>query len=157
MKFNYNAHFEITSSEVKDFVLNLAEGFIKVQEWKTKSEREQKKLDHRMKPIIKEFKAGAKRDIDRLDANRKRDMDAFNKRHQKNLKDIRAFSDRIDKKIKFIEAKCNNKKNDDIDINSLPDDIKRQIAIDYLKKHPLSEDKQEAIAKEYIRKYGVIK
>lgn len=155
MKFNSNTHFEITSSEVKDFALALAKGFIKVQEWKTKSEREQKKLDHRMKPIIKEFKTGVKRDIERLDANRKRDMDAFNRKHQRNLKGIREFSDRIDRKIAYIESKC--KQSDDIDVATLPEDVKRQIALDYLKRHPLSEDKQKKIADEYIRKYGVIK
>lgn len=147
MKFNYKANFEVSSSEVKDLILSIAEGFMKVQEWKSGlDEKEVKKsVDSMIKPKI------------RYNKTSKHDMDNFNKRHHKNLKDIRAFSDRIDKKIKFIEAKCNNKKNDDIDINSLPDDIKRQIAIDYLKKHPLSEDKQEEIAKEYIRKYGVIK
>ena len=51
----------------------------------------------------------------------------------------------------------NNKKDSDIDVSTLPDDIKRQIALDYLKNHPLSEDKQKRIADEYIRKYGVIK
>ena len=51
----------------------------------------------------------------------------------------------------------NNKTTDDIDISSLPEEVKRQIALDYLKRHPLSEDKQKKIADEYIRKYGVIK
>ena len=155
MKFNSNTHFEITSEEIKDVVFGLAKGFVKVQQWKYEQEEKQKKLDHRMKPIIKEFKDSVKRDIDRLDTNRKRDMDAFNKRHQKNLKSIRALSDDIDKKTKYVESKC--KKDSDIDIATLPEDVKRQIALDYLKKHQLSEDKQKAIADEYIRKYGVLK
>ena len=154
MKFNTNTHFEITSEEIKDVVFGLAKGFVKVQQWKYEQEEKQKNLDHRMKPIIKEFKDSVKRDIDRLDTNRKRDMDAFNKRHQKNLKRIREFSDRIDKKIAYVNSKC---KDSDIDVSTLPDDIKRQIALDYLKNHQLSEDKQKAIADEYIRKYGVIK
>lgn len=154
MRFNTNTHFEITSEEIKDVVFGLAKGFVKVQQWKYEQEEKQKKLDHRMKPIIKEFKNSVKRDIDRLDTNRKRDMDAFNKRHQKNLKRIREFSDRIDKKIAYVNSKC---KDSDIDVATLPEDVKRQIALDYLKKHPLSEDKQKAIADEYIRKYGVIK
>lgn len=154
MKFNTNTHFEITSSEVKDFALALAKGFIKVQEWKREQDEETKQMDRRMKPIVKEFKASFKRDMDRFDNNRKRDMDAFNKRHQKNLKRIREFSGRIDKKIAYVNSKC---KDSDIDVSTLPGDIKRQIALDYLKNHPLSEDKQKAIADEYIRKYGVIK
>lgn len=154
MKFSSKTNFEISSSEVKDFVLALAKGFIKVQEWKREQDEETKQMDRRMKPIVKEFKASFKRDMDRFDNNRKRDMDAFNKRHQKNLKRIREFSDRIDKKIAYVNSKC---KDSDIDVSTLPDDIKRQIALDYLKNHPLSEDKQKAIADEYIRKYGVIK
>lgn len=154
MKFSSKTNFEISSSEVKDFVLALAKGFIKVQEWKREQDEETKQMDRRMKPIVNEFKASFKRDMDRFDNNRKRDMDAFNKRHQKNLKRIREFSDRIDKKIAYVNSKC---KDSDIDVSTLPDDIKRQIALDYLKNHPLSEDKQKAIADEYIRKYGVIK
>lgn len=149
MKFSSKTNFEISSSEVKDFVLTLAKGFIKVQEWKQGiDEKEIKKsVDHMIKPkVIKRYKT-----------NSKRDMDRFNQQHKRNLKGIREFSDRIDKKIAYIEAKCNNKKDSDIDISTLPEDIKRQIALDYLKKHPLTEDKQKAIADEYIRKYGVIK
>lgn len=158
MKFNYNAHFEVSSSEVKDLVLGLAKGFVKVQEWKREQdEKETKKktqMDRRMQPIAKKFREDFKRDMDRFDANRKRDMDAFNKRHQKNLKRIREFSDRIDKKIAYVNSKC---KDSDIDVSTLPDDIKRQIALDYLKNHPLSEEQQKQVADEYIRKYGVIK
>ena len=151
MKFNYNAHFEISSSEVKDFILNLAEGFIKVQQWKAGiDEKEAKRaVDSMIKPkVIKRYKT-----------NSKRDMDRFNQQHKRNLKGIRALVNDIDKRTGFIEAKCsnNNKATDDIDISSLPEDVKRQIALDYLRKHPLTEDKQETIAKEYIRKYGVIK
>ena len=148
MKFNSKTNFEISSEEIKDLVLGLAKGFIKVQQWKAEAEREadrKTQMGRRMKPIAEKF---------REDVNRKRDMDAFNKRHQKNLKRIREFSDRIDKKIAYVNSKC---KDSDIDVSTLPDDIKRQIALDYLKNHPLSEDKQKRIADEYIRKYGVIK
>ena len=147
MKFSSKTNFEISSSEVKDFVLTLAKGFIKVQEWKQGiDEKEIKKsVDHMIKPkVIKRYKT-----------NSKRDMDRFNQQHKRNLKGIREFSDRIDKKIAYIEVKCNNKKDSDID--TLPEDVKRQIALDYLRKHPLPEDKQKKIADEYIRTYGVIK
>lgn len=155
MKINYKVNFEVSSEEIKDIALGLAKGFIKVQEWKDERDaKTAKKMDHRVKPIVKEFKASFKRDMDRFDTNRKRDMDAFNKRHQKNLKGIRNLVDDIDRKTNAINSKC---KGNDIDIDSLPDDIKRQIALDYLRKHPLSEDKQKKIADEYIRKYGVIK
>ena len=149
MKFNYKANFEVSSSEVKDLILSIAEGFMKVQEWKSGlDEKEVKKsVDSMIKPKV----------IKRYNKTSKQDMDNFNKRHAKNLKGIREFSDRIDKKIAFIEAKCSNKNGSDIDISTLPEDIKRQIALDYLRKHPLAEDKQKAIADEYIRKYGVIK
>ena len=156
MKFNNKASFEISSEEIKDVIFAVAKGFVKVQQWKAEQDAEQKKLDHRVKPIIREFKAGVKRDIKSLDANRKRDMDAFNRKHQRNLKGIRNLVDDIDKKTNAINIKC-AKKSDDIDIATLPEEIKRQIALDYIKKHPLSEDKQKRIADEYIRKYGVIK
>ena len=148
MKFNYNAHFEVSASEVKDLVIGLAKGFIKVQEWKAGlDEKEVKKsVDSMIKPKI----------VRRYNKTSKHDMDDFNKRHAKNLKGIRNLVDDIDKKTEYINIKCNNK-SDDIDINSLPEDVKRQIALDYLRKHPLPEDKQKKIADEYIRKYGVIK
>lgn len=147
MKINYTANFEINSSEVKDLVLGLAKGFIKVQQWKAGiDEKEAKRAAESMiKPkVVKKYKT-----------NSKRDMDAFNRKHQRNLKGIREFSNRIDRKIAYIESKC--KQSDDIDVATLPEEIKRQIALDYIKKHPLTEDKQKAIADEYIRKYGVIK
>ena len=148
MKFNYNAHFEVSASEVKDLVIGLAKGFIKVQEWKAGlDEKEVKKsVDSMIKPKI----------VRRYNKTSKHDMDDFNKRHAKNLKGIRNLVDDIDRKTNAINSKC-GKKSVDIDISTLPDDLKRQIALDYIKKHPLSEDKQEAVAKEYIRKYGVIK
>lgn len=152
MKFNNSVHFEISSDEVKDIIFGLAKGFVKVQQWKAEAERDadrKTKMGRRMKPIAEKFRKDLKRDMDRFDANLKRDMDAFNKRHQKNLKGIRNLAD-------DINSKC-NKKSDDIDIATLPEEIKRQIALDYLRKHPLSEDKQKAVADEYIRKYGVIK
>lgn len=159
MKFNNSVHFEISSDEVKDIIFGLAKGFVKVQQWKAEAERDadrKTKMGRRMKPIAEKFRKDLKRDMDRFDANLKRDMDAFNKRHQKNLKGIRNLADDIDRKTNDINSKC-NKKSDDIDIATLPEEIKRQIALDYLRKHPLPEDKQEAVAKEYIRKYGVIK
>lgn len=161
MKFNNKASFEISSEEIKDVIFAVAKGFVKVQEWKR--EQDEKEADQKtqmgrqMKPIAEKFRADMKRDMDRFNNNLKRDMEAFNKRHSRNLKAIRSLNDDIDRKTEYINAKCNNRKSNDIDINSLPDDIKRQIAIDYLKKHPLSEDKQKKIADEYIRKYGVIK
>lgn len=148
MKFNYKANFEINSSEVKDLVIGLAKGFIKVQEWKSGlDEKEVKKsVDSMIKPKI----------VRRYNKTSKHDMDNFNKRHAKNLKGIRNLVDDIDRKTNAINSKC-SKKDSDIDISTLPEEIKRQIALDYLRKHPLSEDKQKAIADEYIRKYGVIK
>lgn len=155
MKFNNSVHFEISSDEVKNIILGLAKGFVKVQQWKAEQDAEQKKLDRRMQPITKKFRADMKRDMDRFNSNLKRDMETFNKRHSRNLKAIRDLSDDIDKKTNAINAKC--RKSNDIDVDSLPEDIKRQIALDYLRKHPLSEDKQKKIADEYIRKYGVLK
>lgn len=148
MKINYKANFEISGSELKDIVLGLAKGFIKVQEWKSGlDEKEVKKsVDSMIKPKI----------VRRYNKTSKQDMDNFNKRHAKNLKGIRNLVDDIDKKTEYINIKC-NKKSDDIDIATLPEDVKRQIALEYLRKHPLAEDKQKAIADEYIRKYGVIK
>ena len=162
MKFSSKTNFEITSGEIKDIAIALAKGFIKVQEWKYEQEekeaKQKKQMDRRMKPIVEKFRADMKRDMDRFDNNLKRDMDAFNKRHQRNLKGIRALNDDIDKRTNHIKEMCKkNKKTADIDISSLPDEIKRQIALDYIKKHPLSEDKQKQIADEYIRKYGIIK
>lgn len=147
MKFNNKASFEISSEEIKDVIFAVAKGFVKVQEWKSGlDEKEIKKpVDSMIKPKI----------IRRYNKTSKHDMDNFNKRHAKNLKGIREFSDRIDKKIAYIESKC--KQRDDIDVATLPEEIKRQIALDYLRKHPLPEDKQKRIADEYIRKYGVIK
>ena len=149
MKINYSAHFEINSSEVKDLVLGLAKGFIKVQQWKAGIDEKEAKdaADSMSKPKV----------IKRYSKTSKQDMESFYRRHKRNLQSIRSLSDDIDRKTEYIKAKCNNRKSNDIDINRLPDDIKRQIAIDYLKNHPLSEDKQKAIADEYIRKYGVIK
>lgn len=159
MKFNSNTHFEITSEEIKDVLFGLAKGFVRVQQWKAEAERDadrKTKMGYRMKPIAEKFRKDLKRDMDRFDANLKRDMDAFNRKHQRNLKGIRNLADDIDRKTNDINSKC-NKKSDDIDIATLPEEIKRQIALDYLRKHPLSEDKQKAVAEEYIRKYGVIK
>ena len=158
MKFNTNTHFEITSEEIKDVVFGLAKGFVKVQQWKAEAERDadrKTKMGRRMKPIAEKFRKDLKRDMDRFDANLKRDMDAFNRKHQRNLKGIRALSDDIDKKTNAINLKC--RKTNSIDVSTLPDEIKRQIALDYIKKHPLSEEPQKQVADEYIRKYGVIK
>lgn len=160
MKFNTNTHFEISSTEIKEIAFALAKGFVKVQEWKREQdekEADQKtQMGRRMKPIAEKFRADMKRDMDRFNSNLKRDMEAFNKRHSRNLKAIRDLNDDIDKKTNAINIKC-AKKSDDIDIATLPEEVKRQIALDYIKKHPLSEDKQKRIADEYIRKYGVLK
>ena len=147
MKFNNSVHFEISASEVKDIALALAQGFIKIQEWKDERDAKvAKESINSIKPkVVKRFKTDSKRDMDR-----------FNRQHAKNLTKIRSLVDNIDKKTNYVESKC-GKKSDDIDIATLPDDVKRQIALDYLRKHPLTEDKQKAIADEYIRKYGVIK
>ena len=149
MKFSSKTNFEISSSEVKDFVLALAKGFIKVQEWKSGlDEKEAKReVDSMIKPKI----------VRRYNKTSKQDMESFYRKHKRNLQSIRSLSDDIDRKTEYIKFKCNNKKSDDIDIATLPEDVKRQIALDYLKRHPLSEDKQKKIADEYIRKYGVIK
>nr|WP_278860318.1 hypothetical protein [Catenibacterium mitsuokai] len=158
MKFNNSVHFEISSDEVKDIIFGLAKGFVKVQQWKAEAERDadrKTKMGRRMKPIAEKFRKDLKRDMDRFDANLKRDMDAFNRKHQRNLKGIRALSDDIDKKTNAINLKC--RKTNGIDVSTLPDEIKRQIALDYIKKHPLSEEQQKQVADEYIRKYGVIK
>ena len=147
MKFSSKTNFEISSSEVKDFVLALAKGFIKVQEWKSGLD-EKREVDSMIKPKI----------VRRYNKTSKQDMGSFYRKHKRNLQGIRSISDDIDRKTEYIKFKCNNnKKSDDIDVDSLPEDVKRQIALDYLKRHPLSEDKQKKIADEYIRKYGVIK
>lgn len=159
MKFNNKASFEISSEEIKDVIFAVAKGFVKVQEWKREQEADQKtQMGRRMKPIAEKFRADMKRDMDRFNNNLKRDMEAFNKRHSRNLKAIRSLNDDIDKRTNHIKEMCKkNKKTTDIDVSSLPDEIKRQIALDYIKKHPLSEEQQKQVADEYIRKYGVIK
>ena len=161
MKFSSKTNFEISSEEIKDVIFAVAKGFVKVQEWKREQdekEADQKtRMGRRMKPIAEKFRADMKRDMDRFNSNLKRDMEAFNKRHSRNLKAIRSLNDDIDKKTNAINLKCRKTNDNDIDVDSLPEEIKRQIALDYLRKHPLPEDKQKKIADEYIRKYGVIK
>lgn len=148
MKFNHKASFEIKSSEIKDIVLALAEGFIKVQEWKagidktssssiSESIRRKDRINRCHEQHMAELDRRHKERMAEIDRQHKRRMEAFHKRK--------------------MEASNFNKKSSDIDITALPEDIKRQIALDYIKKHPLSEDKQKAVTKEYIRKYGVIK
>lgn len=141
MKFNTNTHFEITSSEVKDFALALAKGFIKVQQWK--AELDKSSSSSSMSSISESI-----RRKDRINIRHENRMAEIDRRHKERMAEI-------NKKIAYVESKC--KQSDDIDVDSLPEDIKRQIALDYIKKHPLSEDKQKRIADEYIRKYGVIK
>lgn len=158
MKFNSNTHFEITSSEVKDFALALAKGFIKVQQWKAELDKSSSSSSSSISESI--------RRKDRINLSHEQRMEELNRRHKERMAEIdRRHKERmaehehrmaeINKKIAYVESKC--KKSDDIDVSTLPEEIKRQIALDYLRKHPLSEDKQEAVAKEYIRKYGVIK
>ena len=138
MKINYTANFEISGSELKDIALGLAKGFIKVQQWKAE-------LD---KSSSSSSVSESIRRKDRINRRHEHRMAELDRRHKERMAEI-------NKKIAYVESKC--KKSDDIDVSTLPEEIKRQIALDYLRKHPLPEDKQKAIADEYIRKYGVIK
>lgn len=141
MKINYTANFEISGSELKDIALGLAKGFIKVQQWK--AELDKSSSSSSISESI--------RRKDRINLRHEHRMAELDRRHKERMAEI-------NKKIAYVESnesKC--KKSDDIDISTLPEEIKRQIALDYLRKHPLPEDKQKAIADEYIHKYGVIK
>lgn len=145
MKFNHKASFEIKSSEIKDIALALAEGFIKVQQWKAGIDKSSS---------ISE----SIRRKDRINRCHEQRMAELDRRHKERMAEIdRQHKRRMEAFHKKMEASNFNKKSSDIDITALPEDIKRQIALDYIKKHPLSEDKQKAVAEEYIRKYGVIK
>lgn len=145
MKFNHKASFEIKSSEIKDIALALAEGFIKVQQWKAGIDKSSS---------ISE----SIRRKDRINRCHEQRMAELDRRHKERMAEIdRQHKRRMEAFHKKMEASNFNKKSSDIDITALPEDIKRQIALDYIKKHPLSEDKQKAVTKEYIRKYGVIK
>lgn len=147
MKINYKVNFEISSSEVKDLILNLAEGFIKVQEWKSGHDKSTKQSSISESIRRKdEFNRRREQRMAELDRRHKQTMAEIDRQHKQHMKDLH-------KKMEEVF----NKKTTDIDISTLPDDVKRQIALDYLKKHPLPEDKQKQVADEYIRKYGVIK
>lgn len=143
MKINY--HFEISSKEVKELGFALLEGFVKAQKIKTEIKKENSPISDSIRRKD-EFNRRHKERMAEIDRQHKQDMEDFHKKMEE-------FRSNFHKKME----ECRNKKCVDIDINTLPEDIKKQIALDYLKKHPLSEDKQEAVAKEYIRKYGVIK
>lgn len=154
MKINY--HFEISSKEIKDLGFALLEGFVKAQEAKAKIKKQQESISEsiRKKDAINRRHEQRMAELDRrhkeimakIDREHKQDMEDFHKKMEE-------FRSNFHKKMEEFR----NKKCVDIDINTLPEDIKKQIALDYIKKHPLSEDKQKRIADEYIRKYGVIK
>ena len=148
MKFNSKTNFEISSEEIKDILFGLAKGFVKVQQWKAE-------LD---KSSSSSSVSESIRRKDRINRRHEQRMEEFNRRHKERMAEIdKQHKRRIEafhKKMGTFNSKC---KDSDIDIATLPEDVKRQIALDYLKRHPLSEDKQKRIADEYIRKYGVIK
>ena len=148
MKFNSNRHFEISSEEIKDILFGLAKGFVKVQQWKAE-------LD---KSSSSSSVSESIRRKDRINRRHEQRMAELNRRHKERMAEIdKQHKQRVEAFHKKMETFNNNKATDDIDISSLPEEVKRQIALDYLRKHPLAEDKQKAIADEYIRKYGVIK
>ena len=144
MKFNSKTNFEISSEEIKDILFGLAKGFVKVQQWKAE-------LDKSSSASVSE----SIRRKDKINRRHEHNMAEIDRRHKERMAEHEHRMAEINKKIAYVESKC--KKSDDIDISTLPEEIKRQIALDYLKRHPLSEDKQKRIADEYIRKYGVIK
>ena len=152
MKINYTANFEISGSELKDIALGLAKGFIKVQQWKAELDKSSSSSSIsesiRRKNRINLRHEHRMAELDRRHKERMAEINKLDRRHKERMAEI-------NKKSTYVESKC--KKSDDIDVSTLPEEIKRQIALDYLRKHPLPEDKQKAIADEYIRKYGVIK
>lgn len=146
MKFNSNTHFEISSEEIKDVLFGLAKGFVKVQQWKAELDKSSSSVSESIR---------RKDEINRRHEHR---MAELNRRHKERMAEIdKQHKQRVEAFHKKMGTFNNTKTTDDIDISSLPEEIKRQIALDYIKKHPLSEDKQKKIADEYIRKYGVIK
>lgn len=147
MKINYKANFEISSEEIKDILFGLAKGFVKVQQWKAE-------LD---KSSSSSSVSESIRRKDRINRRHEQRMEELNRLHKERMTEIDKQHKRRIEAFHKKMGTFNNKKDSDIDVSTLPDDIKRQIALDYLKNHPLSEDKQKRIADEYIRKYGVIK
>lgn len=146
MKFNSNTHFEVSSEEIKDVLFGLAKGFVKVQQWKAELDKSSSSVSESI------------RRKDRINRRHEQRMAELNRRHKERMAEIdKQHKQRVEAFHKKMGTFNNNKATDDIDISSLPEDVKRQIALDYLKKHPLSEDKQKRIADEYIRKYGVLK
>lgn len=168
MKINYKVNFEISSSEVKDLILNLAEGFIKVQEWKSghdkskqssisESIRRKDRINRCHEQYMAELDRRHKQRMAEIDREHERSMKDFHKKMEESRSIFNKKMEAFNKKMEESRSSFNKKKTTDVDISSLPEDVKRQIALDYIKKHPLSEDKQKQVADEYIRKYGVIK
>ena len=145
MKFNSKTNFEISSEEIKDILLGLAKGFVKVQQWKAELDKSSSSVSESI------------RRKDKINRRHEQRMEELNRRHKERMAEIDKQHKRRIEAFHKKMGTFNNKKDSDIDVTSLPEDIKRQIALDYLRKHPLTEDKQKAIADEYIRKYGVIK
>ena len=154
MKINY--HFEISSKEVKELGFALLEGFVKAQKIKTEIKKENSPISDSIRRKD-EFNRRHKERMAEIDRRHKERMAEIDRQHKQDMEDFHKKMEEFRSNFHKKMEECRNKKCVDIDINTLPEDIKKQIALDYLKKHPLSEDKQEAIAKEYIRKYGVIK
>ena len=149
MKFNCKTNFEISSEEIKDILFGLAKGFVKAQQWKAELDKTSSSPSSISESIRRK---------DRINRRHEQRMAELDRRHKERMAEIdKQHKRRVEAFHKKMGTFKNNKTTDDIDISSLPEEVKRQIALDYLKRHPLSEDKQKKIADEYIRKYGVIK
>lgn len=149
MKFNSKTNFEISSEEIKDILFGLAKGFVKAQQWKAELDKSSSSPSSISESIRRK---------DRINRRHEQRMAELDRRHKERMAEIdKQHKRRVEAFHKKMGTFNNNKTTDDIDISSLPEEVKRQIALDYLKRHPLSEDKQKKIADEYIRKYGVIK
>ena len=149
MKFNSKTNFEISSEEIKDILFGLAKGFVKAQQWKAELDKTSSSPSSISESIRRK---------DRINRRHEQRMAELDRRHKERMAEIdKQHKRRVEAFHKKMGTFKNNKTTDDIDISSLPEEVKRQIALDYLKRHPLSEDKQKKIADEYIRKYGVIK
>ena len=149
MKFNSKTNFEISSEEIKDILFGLAKGFVKAQQWKAELDKSSSSPSSISESIRRK---------DRINRRHEQRMAELDRRHKERMAEIdKQHKRRVEAFHKKMGTFNNNKTTDDIDISSLPEEVKRQIALDYLKRHPLSEDKQKKIADEYIRKYGVLK
>ena len=149
MKFNSKTNFEISSEEIKDILFGLAKGFVKAQQWKAELDKTSSSPSSISESIRRK---------DRINRRHEQRMAEWDRRHKERMAEIdKQHKRRVEAFHKKMGTFNNNKTTDDIDISSLPEEVKRQIAFDYLKRRPLSEDKQERIADGYIREYGVIK